>query len=370
MRAHIQTIKTLSSKLLDIRLLTQQRKRHNATDVQLRSVDMHVQFQLLTDRLDVLQSLLVVGTRATDPDLDLVFVQDGSDLAEGADHALEGRRDVREVGNTTADEENLAVGVGGGAEHQVQDGACVVVGLGLGRGTRVLAVVGEFADEASRGNSVGIDDGGTTSGNEGPDPAIGIEDGEFERGASLSVHVGDELLLFAHFSAEGGREIQRRTSINGDLAIGLSSGGQAKSGGAAGDGPFGAAFEFGRLVDFGGQIEEVYLSRGGIGIGDDYQGVDFKVGELAVDIDSVETGDEVDQHIVDTLGDVLQQRGGDFFVGGVVLQVDRDKKLLSFGVDIADVDTTLVGEEDPVTLSLLESDPIANGQTNLLHGRS
>jgi hypothetical protein len=53
---------------------------------------------------------------------------------------------------------------------------------------------------------------------------------------------------------------------------------------------------------------------------------------------------------VDTLGDLAQQGAGDGLVGRVVLEVDGDKKLLSLLINITDIDTTLVGEEDPVTL--------------------
>ena len=53
---------------------------------------------------------------------------------------------------------------------------------------------------------------------------------------------------------------------------------------------------------------------------------------------------------MDTLGDLAQQCAGDGLVGWVVLEVDRDEQLLSLLVDITDIDTTLVGEEDPVTL--------------------
>ena len=53
---------------------------------------------------------------------------------------------------------------------------------------------------------------------------------------------------------------------------------------------------------------------------------------------------------MDTLGDLAQQGAGDGLVGRVVLEVDGDEKLLSLLVNITDIDTTLVGEEDPVTL--------------------
>ena len=53
---------------------------------------------------------------------------------------------------------------------------------------------------------------------------------------------------------------------------------------------------------------------------------------------------------MDTLGDLAQQGAGDGLVGRVVLEVDGDEKLLSLLVNITYIDTTLVGEEDPVTL--------------------
>ena len=53
---------------------------------------------------------------------------------------------------------------------------------------------------------------------------------------------------------------------------------------------------------------------------------------------------------MDTLGDLAQQGAGDGLVGRVVLEVDGDKKLPSLLINITDIDTTLVGEEDPVTL--------------------
>lgn len=72
--------------------------------------------------------------------------------------------------------------------------------------------------------------------------------------------------------------------------------------------------------------------------------------ELAVDVDSVQPRDEVNEDIVNTLGNLLQESGSDLLVRRVLLQVDGDEKLLSLLVDITNIDTTLVGEEDPITL--------------------
>jgi hypothetical protein len=51
-----------------------------------------------------------------------------------------------------------------------------------------------------------------------------------------------------------------------------------------------------------------------------------------------------------TLGNLLQESSSDLLVRGIFLEVDRDEKLLSLLIDIANIDTTLVGEKDPVTL--------------------
>ena len=52
-----------------------------------------------------------------------------------------------------------------------------------------------------------------------------------------------------------------------------------------------------------------------------------------------------------TLGNLAQERGSDLLVGWVLLEVDGNEELLSLLIDIANINTTLVGEEDPVTLS-------------------
>lgn len=53
---------------------------------------------------------------------------------------------------------------------------------------------------------------------------------------------------------------------------------------------------------------------------------------------------------MDTLGNLLQESGSNLLIGRVLLQVDGDEKLLSLLVDITNIDTTLVGEKDPITL--------------------
>jgi hypothetical protein len=76
----------------------------------------------------------------------------------------------------------------------------------------------------------------------------------------------------------------------------------------------------------------------------------YNVRELAVNVDGVEARDEVNKDVVDTLRNLLEESGSDLLVGRVLLKVDGDQNLLGLSIDITDIDTTLVGEENPVTL--------------------
>lgn len=314
---------------------------------------MHVESKLHAHRFDVLKALLVVGAGATDPDLNVVVVQGGRDFAQGPNDTLEGRCDVCKVSNAATDEEHLAIGVCGRAQHQIQDGTGIVVGLSLSGSTRVFTIVGKFADKASRCDGVGVDDRRTTTSYKGPDTTAGVEDSELERCTSLGIHVGDEFLLLAQLAAKGSGELHRRTGVNVDRTISFGERSQTQSCRTTGNSPLAATFKLGSLVELSSQVEEMDFGRGAFSVRDNDKRVDFKIGKLAIDVDGVEAGDEVHEDIVDTLGDVFQESRGNLLVGGVILQVNGDKELLSFGVDITDVDTTLVGEENPIALNSL-----------------
>lgn len=72
---------------------------------------------------------------------------------------------------------------------------------------------------------------------------------------------------------------------------------------------------------------------------------------MKVDIDGVEADKEVDETVLLGSGDVGEEGGGDGLAGGEGL-ANEDVELEGLGVDVADVDTTFVGEEDGVTLAL------------------
>ena len=53
---------------------------------------------------------------------------------------------------------------------------------------------------------------------------------------------------------------------------------------------------------------------------------------------------------MDAFRNLLQEGCRNFLVRRVLGKVDGDEDLLGFGIDIANVDTSLVCKEDPVTL--------------------
>jgi hypothetical protein len=341
----------LSPELLEVALLPlagDESQGNDTGDVHLRTKDLGVETEFLGSGLHVLETLLVVGTSTSDPDLDVVLNQLSGIVSEGSDDTLEGAGNVGEVGNTTADEENLALLGLRGSEHEVEDSSGVVVGLALGGSTRVLTVVGELVGEASGSDGIGVDNGSTTTSDESPDTAVGVQDGKLEGSTSLGIEISDVSLLLGQLTAEGGRELHRGTGINVDLARGNV--GKTESSGRSGNSPLDTALEVGSLVKLSSEIQEVDGSRGLVLVGDDHQGVDLEVCELAVDIDGIEAGDEVDEDIVNTLGDLLEESGSNLLVGRVLCKIHGDQELLSLGVDIANINTTLVGEENPVAL--------------------
>jgi hypothetical protein len=322
---------------------------HDTTNMHLRAIHMHVELQFLRNTLDVLETLLIVGAGTTNPDLSLVLVENGRHFPKSADDSLEGGRNVGEVGDTTTNKENLALGVHGGSQHQVEDGFGVIVCLSLSGCSGVLAVVCELSHKASRCNGISVDDRCTTTCDQSPDAALGVENGQLERSTSLGVHIGNVLFLFAHFATKWRREVHGWADIDGDLAVSLDTW-KAKSGRASGNGPLGAALEIRSLVELGRKVEEVDFGGGSVGVGDDDKGVDLEIGELAVDVDGVQTDDEVEQNVVDALWYILQESLREVLVGRKLLEVDGNQDLLGLCIDIADIDTTLVCEQNPVAL--------------------
>lgn len=72
---------------------------------------------------------------------------------------------------------------------------------------------------------------------------------------------------------------------------------------------------------------------------------------MEVDINSIETGDEVYQDVMLGLRDMDKKCGADR-LGCWESILDLDLEFEGLGIDIADLDTSLVGEEDVVSVAI------------------
>jgi hypothetical protein len=81
------------------------------------------------------------------------------------------------------------------------------------------------------------------------------------------------------------------------------------------------------------------------------QRVNLEVGKMKVNIYGVESVEEVDESILLLRRDVFKESGSDFVTIGE-RPANMNVQLECLGVNITNIDTTFVGEEDSVTLAL------------------
>lgn len=86
-------------------------ERDDLGNVGLRAVDLDLDAKGLSEEAEGLETLLVVRSTTTDEDLDLVVDERLLELLERLDDALEGGGDIGEVGDSTSNDEDLALGV-------------------------------------------------------------------------------------------------------------------------------------------------------------------------------------------------------------------------------------------------------------------
>jgi hypothetical protein len=144
----------------------------------------------------------------------------------------------------------------------------------------------------------------------------------------------------------------RRATVSGNLST--CSGGRASrlvDREVASNSPLRAADALRSLVKLGGHVEVVDGRRLAVLAIENDQRVDLEVREVEVGVDRVEADEEVDEGLLLLLGDVGEKRRLDLVPGGEG-GADGDGESECLGVDIANVDTTLVGEEDAIALTL------------------
>jgi len=156
-----------------------------------------------------------------------------------------------------------------------------------------------------------------------------------------------KLWIYAQYYA-----YHRRATIGGDgFALGGCGVGTFVDREVAGNCPLGSAYGFGGLIEFGGHVEIVDGGGSTIDTIETDQGVDLEVGEVEVDVDGVKADEEVDEDFLLLSGYVFEKGLSPDVTRGE-LSGDADIKPKGFSVDIADVDATLVSEEDRITLTI------------------
>ena len=71
---------------------------------------------------------------------------------------------------------------------------------------------------------------------------------------------------------------------------------------------------------------------------------------MAIDVDGIKSCDEVNKNIVYTLRNFFEESRRDFFVRRVLGEINRNENFLSFGIDITNINSSFVREENPVAL--------------------
>ncbi len=105
------------------------------------------------------------------------------------------------------------------------------------------------------------------------------------------------------------------------------------------------------LVELRGHVEVVDCGLTAIYTVEADEGVDLEVGEMKVDVDGVQANQEVDKGFLLASRYMGEKRRCDR-LSRWEMGTNWEVKSESFGVDITDVDTSLVGEKDRITLAL------------------
>src|ERR1700737_4209674 len=212
----------------------------------LRAIDMHFQSQFLPNSFNHFEASLVIWTSTTDPDgYPITRFKHRREISQCLTNTLECLCNIREICNTTSNEQNL-LSLCSGAGEQIQHGLSILIGLSFGGGTRVFSIIGEFIGETSTCNGISIDNRGPSTGDKCPDSAVGVEDSEFQGCSGFGIEFCNVGFLFGHFAAKRGREDHWRTMVCGD---GLGWGGrETKRCWCTGNGPLRTNFKICGLV--------------------------------------------------------------------------------------------------------------------------
>lgn len=207
--------------------------------------------------------------------------------------------------------------------------------------------------ETSRGNGVGVDNRGTTTGNHGPDSALRIKNSELEGSTGRGVEFLDVSLFLGQVTTE------RSGPDHGRSAVSLDSSGTASSGrDVTSHSPHRTTEEVSSLIKLGSHVEILDLGRLAINSIETDKRVDLKVGDLEiivscvlecvgscaltvqVNVNTVKPDQEVTENILLGRGDVGEKGANDGLTSRELLP-NSDEQLERLGVNISNVHTTL-----------------------------
>lgn len=122
------------------------------------------------------------------------------------------------------------------------------------------------------------------------------------------------------------------------------------NGQVASDGPLGTTDAFCSLIELGSHIQVADLGLAAVDSIQDNEGVNLEIGKVEVNIDAIEAYEKVDEGVLLLSGYVCKQGLGDCFARreGLCYGEIEDE---GFGIDIANVNTSLVSEENRISLA-------------------
>ena len=123
--------------------------------------------------------------------------------------------------------------------------------------------------------------------------------------------------------------------------------------------PLWTADAFGGLIELGCHIEIEYLGFASVNPVENNQQIDFQISKVKVDIDAVEANKEVCERLFLFGWDILQKRRCNSLPGRERCQYRQVEE--SLGIDVTNVDTTFMCENDFVAL-------LFRSNTNMLEG--
>ena len=144
----------------------------------------------------------------------------------------------------------------------------------------------------------------------------------------------------------------RRATVSGDrFTLGSCSIGTIVDGEVTSDCPLGSAYGLSSLVKFGSHVEVMDGWGSTVDTIKADQGVNLEVGEVEIDINRVETNEEVDEDFLLFFRHMLEESLGPNVARGE-RRGNADIEPKGLGVNITNIDATLVSEENRIALTV------------------